>query len=102
MPLIKNPRLELRQRMHEIVRRRVHYGYWRVYILLKREGWSAGRNLIYRLCCEERLTLREPSSRDGARWWCSVRRAASPSGRTRPGASTSFTMHLVPDRRFGL
>ena len=52
-PLIKDPRLELRQRMQEIVRTRVRYGYRRVHILLKREGWSAGRNLVYRLHCEE-------------------------------------------------
>ena len=42
--LIRNPRLALRQRMHEIVRTRVRYGYRRVHILLKREGWSVGRN----------------------------------------------------------
>ncbi|EIM30499.1 hypothetical protein MicloDRAFT_00007490 [Microvirga lotononidis] len=39
-PLIGDPRLELRQRMHEIVRTRVGYGYRRVHILLEREGWS--------------------------------------------------------------
>jgi hypothetical protein len=35
-PLVKDPRLELRQRMHEIVRTRGRYGYQRVHILLKR------------------------------------------------------------------
>jgi putative transposase len=62
-PLIKDPRLELRQRMHEIVRTRVRYGYRRVHILLKREGWSAGRNLVYRLYCEEGLALRSKQPR---------------------------------------
>jgi putative transposase len=57
-PLTSDPRLELRQRMHEIVRTRVRYGYRRVHILLKREGWRAGRNLIYRLYREEGLALR--------------------------------------------
>jgi putative transposase len=47
--LTTDPRLELRQRMHEIVRTRVRYGYRRVHILLKREGWMVGRNVIYRL-----------------------------------------------------
>jgi putative transposase len=44
--------------MHEIGRTRVRYGYRRVHILLKREGWSVGRNLFYRLYREERLVLR--------------------------------------------
>ena len=26
--------------------------------MLKRDGWSVGRNLVYRLYCEEGLTLR--------------------------------------------
>jgi putative transposase len=57
-PLIKNSRLELRQRMHEIVRTRVRYGYRRVHIVLEREDWSVRRNLIHRLYREERLALR--------------------------------------------
>ena len=44
--------------MHEIVRTRVWYGYRRVHIMLKREGWSVGRNLVYRLYREEGLALR--------------------------------------------
>jgi putative transposase len=62
-PLIKDPRLELRQRMHEIVRTRVRYGYRRVHILLKREGWTVGRNVIYRLYREEGLALRSKQPR---------------------------------------
>ncbi|WP_281399907.1 IS3 family transposase [Microvirga zambiensis] len=62
-PLIGDPRLELRQRMHEIVRTRVRYGYRRVHILLKREGWTAGRNLVYRLYREEGLALRSKRPR---------------------------------------
>lgn len=57
-PLRRDPRTELRQRMHEIVRTRIRYGYRRVHILLKREGWSAGRNLVYRLYREEGLALK--------------------------------------------
>ena len=49
--------------MHEIVRTRVRYGYRRVHILLKREGWSVGRNLVYRLYREEGLALRSKQPR---------------------------------------
>ena len=101
-PLIRDPRLELRQRMHEIVRTRVRYGYRRVHILLKREGWTVGRNVIYRLYREEGLALREPSSRDGVRWLFNARPVASRSDQTRPGASTSSTMRSARVRRSGL
>ncbi len=55
---VKNPQLELRGRMRELARTRVRYGYRRLHVLLKREGWSLGRNLAYRLYCEEGLQLR--------------------------------------------
>jgi putative transposase len=45
--------------MHEIAPTRLRYGYRRVHILLKREGWPVGRNLVYRLYREERLALRK-------------------------------------------
>ena len=57
-PSTRDPRTELRQRMHEIVATRICYGYRRVHILLKREGWPVGRNVVYRLYREEGLTLR--------------------------------------------
>jgi putative transposase len=44
--------------MHEIAQVRVRYGYRRFHVFLKREGWSVGRNLVYRLYREEGLALR--------------------------------------------
>jgi putative transposase len=44
--------------MHEIVRTRIRFGYRRVHIMLRRAGWTVGRNLIYRLYREEGLSLR--------------------------------------------
>ena len=55
---VKDPRLALRGRMHEIARTRVRYGYRRIHILLRREGWQLGRNQAYRLYREEALQLR--------------------------------------------
>jgi putative transposase len=54
----KDPRLELRARMRELARIRVRFGYRRLHILLRREGWSVGRHLAYRLYGEEGLQLR--------------------------------------------
>lgn len=61
--MISNPHTAIRLRIHEIAGTRIRYGYRRVHIMLKREGWSVGRNLIYRLYREEGLTLRSKRPR---------------------------------------
>jgi putative transposase len=57
-PSRRNPHTAIRRRMHEIAQTRIRYGYRRVHIMLKRDGWSVGRNLVYRLYREEGLVLR--------------------------------------------
>ena len=37
---IKDPKLALRGRMHELARARVRFGYRRIHVLLRREGWA--------------------------------------------------------------
>lgn len=37
---VKDPQLALRQRMREIAQVRVRYGYRRIHVLLRREGWK--------------------------------------------------------------
>jgi len=54
----KDARLILRARLREIARTRVRYGYRRILVLLKREGWQVGKDLVYRLYVEEGLQLR--------------------------------------------
>jgi len=54
----RDPRLEIRQRMHEIAATRIRYGYRRVHIMLRRDGWAVGKNLVWRLYREEGLALR--------------------------------------------
>jgi putative transposase len=55
---VKDPKIGLRQRMRELAHVRVRYGYRRLHILLKREGWQLGKNQTYRLYCKEQLQLR--------------------------------------------
>ena len=62
-PSRRDPRLELRQRMHEIAQTRIRYGYRRIQIMLRREGWPISRNLVYRLYREEGLALRSQRQR---------------------------------------
>ena len=48
----------LRHRLKELAAVRIRYGYQRLYILLRREGWQVNRKKVYRLYCEEGLNLR--------------------------------------------
>lgn len=48
----------LRQRIKEIAMTRVSYGYRRVHVLLRREGWRMNAKRTYRLYREEGLCLR--------------------------------------------
>src|SRR5262245_281482 len=44
--------------MHELARARVRFGYRRIHVILRREGWAVGRNQAYRIYCQEALPLR--------------------------------------------
>lgn len=46
-------------RMREIAQTRVRYGYRMIRVLLNREGWKVGKDLVYRLYREEGLGLRK-------------------------------------------
>ena len=48
----------LRLRIREITETRVHYGYRRVHVMLRREGWRDNHKRIYRLYSEQGLSLR--------------------------------------------
>jgi len=45
-------------RIKEIAAVRVRYGYKRIHVLLKREGWQINHKRVHRLYCEEGLNLR--------------------------------------------
>jgi putative transposase len=57
-PSRRNPHTAIRLRLHEIAQTRIRYGYRRMHIMLKRDGWRVSRNLVYRLYREEGLVLR--------------------------------------------
>jgi len=48
----------LRMRIKDIAAARVRYGYKRIHILLRREGWKINHKRVYRLYREEGLNLR--------------------------------------------
>jgi putative transposase len=55
----RNERVELRGRIRELAQSRVRYGYRKILVMLRREGWQVGRHLVYRLYKEEGLALKK-------------------------------------------
>ena len=49
--------------MRELAQIRIRYGYRRLHVLLRREGWSLGKEQTYRLYTEESLQLRSKRPR---------------------------------------
>jgi len=45
-------------RIRDIARVRVRYGYKRIHVLLRREGWIVNHKRVYRIYCQEGLNLR--------------------------------------------
>src|SRR5204862_6816678 len=54
----RDPLTTLRQRMRELAQTRVRFGYRRLLVMMRREGWEVGKHRLYRLYTEEGLALR--------------------------------------------
>jgi putative transposase len=63
----KKPQEPLRRRLREIAATYVRYGYRRLMVLLKREGWKIGAKRVYRLYDEENLKVRSVERKKIAR-----------------------------------
>ncbi len=53
-----DPQTTLRIRLRDLAETRINYGYRRLHVLLRREGWVINKKRVYRLYCEEGLGLR--------------------------------------------
>jgi putative transposase len=54
----RDPQTELRVRLRDLASTRIRYGYRRLTVLLRREGWQVNTKRVYRLYREEGLELR--------------------------------------------
>jgi putative transposase len=84
----------VRQRIKEIAAARVRYGYNRIHILLRREGWKDNRKRVRRIYREEGLNLRSKRPK---------RNKASAHRLERPGLERLYqccSMDFVADRLF--
>jgi len=55
----RSPALELKSRIAELAVQKRRYGYRRIHVLLRREGWSVNRKRTYRLYREQGLMVRK-------------------------------------------
>jgi putative transposase len=63
-----DPQIELRLRLKELAAARVRYGYRRLHILLRREGWPVNHKRTYRLYREEGLSIRPKAPKRKRAW----------------------------------
>ncbi len=77
----RDPQAELRMRLRELAAARVRYGYRRLHVLLRREGWPVNAKRIHRLYREEGLSIRPrtPRRRRSCRYRSERSLAAGPN-----------------------
>jgi putative transposase len=57
---------DLRARLKELAHERRRFGYRRIHVLLRREGWLVNKKRVHRLYREERLMVRKRGGRKRA------------------------------------
>jgi putative transposase len=87
----RDPQDTLRVRLRDLAGARFRYGYRRLHILLRREGWGVNHKRVYRLYSEEGLAMRKKAPR---------RHASSRARSERPvaeAANRAWAMDFLSD-----
>lgn len=85
----------LRVRLHDLANVRVRYGYRRLHILLRREGWEINHKRTYRLYREEGLALKRKRPK---RHRSAVSRMARPAASARSSRPEPWTTGRIRTR----
>ena len=81
-------------RIREIAQTRVRYGYRRIHVLLRREGWDVNHKRVFRLYCAMGLQLRSKSPKRKVK-------AKLREGRSAPAHSNDvWAMDFVHDQLY--
>jgi putative transposase len=91
---VADPQTELRVRLRELAAVRVRYGYRRLWVLLRREGYAVNHKRIYRLYRDEGLAIRPKTPR--RRRSCRYREARPEAG----APNEVWAMDFVSDALF--
>jgi putative transposase len=90
----RDPQLDLRMRLRELAGARARYGYRRLTVLLRREGWAVNTKRVYRLYRAEGLQVRTAKRAKRA---AQTRVSLSEAAR----ANQRWSMDFVSDRLAG-
>jgi putative transposase len=91
---VADPQLPLRLRLRDLATSRVAYGYRRLHVLLRREGWQVNHKRVYRLYRAEGLVMRKKTPR---RRVACVKREIKPAALAR---NECWSMDFVSDQLF--
>lgn len=84
----------LRKRIKEIASVRIRYGYRRIHVLLRREGWAINEKRVYRLYKQEGLNLRGKTKRKR------ISQSRVPDRNSVQAVNVCWTMDFVQDQLF--
>ena len=90
----RDPQVALRMRLKELAETRVRYGYRRLHVLLRREGWQVNHKTVYRLYSDEGLSIRTRSLK--RRRACRYRAGRAEAG----GMNDVWAMDFMSDKLF--
>ena len=89
-----DPQVALRMRLKELAAARVRYGYRRLHILLRREGWEVNHKRTYRIYRDEGLSIRPKLPKRKRAWRYRQGRPAI------GGPNEVWAMDFMSDRLF--
>ena len=91
---VADPQVALRMRLRDLAAARVGYGYRRLHVLMRREGWVVNHKRVYRLYSQEGLGMRRRVPR--RRVSCLKRQAPPPT----LAKNECWSMDFVSDQLF--